>query len=71
VTEQLTSPHAGAAGELEHASGRPECLERPGQLPATRQIQALVQVILPEGLVVRGLLAEHPLEFFASGHISR
>jgi hypothetical protein len=30
-----------------------------------------VQVILPEGLVVRGLLAEHPLELFASGHISR
>jgi len=41
MTEKLAGPHSGTAGEFEHASGRPERLERLGQLVATRKIQAL------------------------------
>jgi len=68
VPEQLTGPDAGAAGEFEHAPGRPEGLERPGQLVTPRQIQALLQIAPPEGVVVGRLLIEQPLElFFASG----
>jgi hypothetical protein len=66
VTQKPAGPHAGSAGELEHASGRLECLERFGQLAAARKIQALVQVIRGKGPVVGHLLIEEPAEFSAA-----
>jgi hypothetical protein len=60
------SPHAGPAGELEHASGRLECLERFGQLVASGKVQALVEVIGGKGPVVGDLLIEEPAEFSAA-----
>ena len=66
MTEKPGSPHAGPARELEHASGRLECLERFGQLVASRKVQALVQVIGGKGPVVGDLLIEEPTEFSGS-----
>ncbi|MGB6582655.1 MAG: hypothetical protein WBF34_32570 [Streptosporangiaceae bacterium] len=42
MTQQLAGPHAGTAGEFEHASGRLECLKRLDHLTAAWKIQALV-----------------------------
>ena len=64
--EKLAGPHSGSASELEHASRRPECLERFGQFVASRQVQALVQVIAGKGPVVADLLIEKPVEFAAA-----
>jgi hypothetical protein len=41
VTKKLAGPPSGTAGEFEHASGRPKCLKRLGQLVAAGKIQAL------------------------------
>jgi hypothetical protein len=42
VAEKLAGPHAGAAGQFEHASGGPERLERFGQFVTAQKIEALV-----------------------------
>jgi hypothetical protein len=56
VAKKLAGPHAGAAGEFEHAPSRTERLKSFGQFVATWQIQALIQIICPESPVIGGLL---------------
>ena len=58
VTEQLTGPGAGTAGELEDAARRPERVERVSQLGAAGKIKALVKVVRGEGTVVGTLFGQ-------------
>src|SRR5918992_331708 len=58
VTEQLVGPYAGPAGEFEHTAGRPERVERRGQLGYPRKRQRLMFVLRGEGPIVGDLLVE-------------
>ena len=58
VAEQLPGPHAGPAGELQHASGWPERVKRGGDLIAAGEVQPLVQVIRGQRTIVGDLLIE-------------
>jgi len=61
MAEQLGSPGAWTAGEVEHAAFRPELLKCVGQLSAAGKIKELVKVVRREGAVVGALLGQDPV----------
>jgi hypothetical protein len=67
VPEQLAGPHARAAGKLERTARRPERLERCAQFVAAAQVQAVVQVVSAQGMVVGALLIEQPADVTTVG----
>jgi hypothetical protein len=62
VAEKLAGPCSAPAGELKHAAGRPEGIQRCGQLLAAREVRVMVVILTGDGLVVGGLLAEDRAE---------
>jgi len=64
VAEKLAGPCSAAAGELKHAAGRPEGIQRSGQLLAAREVQVAVVVVCGDGPVIGGLLPEERAELF-------
>ena len=66
MTKQPGGPHARPAGQLQHAAGRPEVVQRRVQFIAAGKIQALIQVVRGAGRVVGGLLGEDPVELLAA-----
>jgi hypothetical protein len=70
VPQQLGGPGTWTAGEFEHAAGRPERIQRFGQLTTARKRQRMVVVLGSNRPIERGLLVEQPRQIVSTRHPS-
>src|SRR5690606_2484702 len=70
VPEQPARPGARAAGEFEHASGRPERIQRLGQLITAGKRQPMLVVLGSSRPIVCGLLVKQLRQIVTTSHPS-